>query len=55
MGSARKGIVLFCPTGLAFKKYETGIFFHKAVEEILTRQIQGRPETGIPCQETGKK
>ena len=35
------------PTGLAFKNYETGMSFHGAVKEILTRERRGRPETGI--------
>ena len=52
--SDRQEIVLLQPTGLIFENYETGVF-HRAVEEILTRKRQGRPETGLPSQETGKK
>ena len=29
--------------------------FHRNVEKVLTRKIWGRPETGIPRQETGKR
>ena len=42
MGSARKQIVLFCPTGLAFKKYETRDFF----TEMLKRCSQEKYEEG---------
>ena len=40
-------------TGLAFKENETGIFFHRIIEQILTREIRRGPETGKPSQGTG--
>ena len=56
IGSARKEIVLFCPTELAFERYETGVFF----EEMLKRFSQEnhdesqRQEYLLPRQETEK-
>ena len=50
--SARKEIVLFHPKGSAFEKSEIGVFYRNV--EILTKEICGRPETGILKQETGK-
>ena len=41
-GSARKEIELFCPTRLAFKEYETGIFF----TELLNRLSQEKYKEG---------
>ena len=51
-GSARKEIVLFRSTGLAFKKQE---FFRGAAEENITREKRERTETAIFGQETGKR
>ena len=45
-GSAKKEILLFHPTGLVVKNYETGVFFYRNVEKVLTRKIRGRLETG---------
>ena len=42
MGSVRKQIVLFRPTGLAFNKYETGDFY----TEMLKRFPQEKYEEG---------
>ena len=50
-GSARKKIVLFHPTGLAFKNYETGYFFTEIVKRFIqknTRKARNRKRWNIP-------
>ena len=46
-GAARREIVLFYQTGVEFERYETGVFFCRNGEKILTRKILFLPGTGV--------